>query len=298
MVPIFEEFLYPFLLSLKDGKKTLFEVKSFLKEYFNLSELDCSTLTQGGKTTQFQDRINWCRQYFRRALFITIPTRGTYELTDRGRDYIMAHSSLTISDLMEYKEYAEYRNSNKKNATTQTQHDIVEKTPTETLEDAFKTINDSLKEDLIATIMEKEPSFFEKLVVDLLVAMGYGGTFKNAAMVTQYCKDGGIDGIIKEDKLGLDNIYVQAKRWTPQVSKPHVQQFAGALDEKKASKGVFITTSTFSKDARLYVENLSKKIVLIDGEQLADYMIEYNVGVCEKRSYIVKRIDLDYFNEE
>ena len=146
-------------------------------------------------------------------------------------------------------------------------------------------------------IMEKDPIFFEKLVVDLLVSMGYGGAFKDAAMVTQYCKDGGVDGIIKEDKLGLDNIYVQAKRWSNQVSKPQVQQFAGALDEKRASKGVFITTSTFSKDAKHYVENLSKKIVLIDGEQLANYMIEYNVGVSVKTVYEIKRLDSDYFDE-
>lgn len=299
MVPVFEDFLYPFLLAIKDGSKTIAELKQWLIEYFKLTEEDCSIMTQGGNATQFQDRINWCRQYFRRALFITIPTRGTYELTERALDYLNNHSSLTIPDLMQYKEYAEYRNASKKVKPAESSHiEDVEKTPTDSLEEAFRTINDSLKEDLIAMIMEKDPIFFEKLVVDLLVSMGYGGAFKDAAMVTQYCKDGGVDGIIKEDKLGLDNIYVQAKRWSNQVSKPQVQQFAGALDEKRASKGVFITTSTFSKDAKHYVENLSKKIVLIDGEQLANYMIEYNVGVSEKKAYVVKRIDIDYFNEE
>lgn len=178
-------------------------------------------MTQGGNATQLQDRINWCRQYFRRALFITIPTRGTYELTERALDYLNNHSSLTIPDLMQYKEYAEYRNASKKVKHAESSRiEEVEKTPTDSLEEAFRTINDSLKEDLIAMIMEKDPIFFEKLVVDLLVSMGYGGAFKDAAMVTQYCKDGGVDGIIKEDKLGLDNIYVQAKRWSNQVSKP------------------------------------------------------------------------------
>ena len=147
-------------------------------------------------------------------------------------------------------------------------------------------------------VIQQTPVFFEKLVVDLLVAMGYGGAGKDSAIVTPYSRDDGIDGIIKEDKLGLDNIYVQAKRWTNQVTKPQIQQFSGALDEQKASKGVFITTSTFSKEARNFVAKSSKKIVLIDGQQLADYMIEFNVGVSIKKTYIIKRIDTDYFEEQ
>jgi restriction system protein len=165
------------------------------------------------------------------------------------------------------------------------------------MDNAYESLNSSLSDDLLAIITELTPAFFERLVVDLLVAMGYGGDFKNAAMVTQYSKDDGIDGIIKEDKLGLDNIYIQAKRWNSQIGKPQIQQFAGALDEKRASKGVFITTSNYSKDARKYVANLSKNIVLIDGKELANYMIEYGVGVSTKKKYEVKKIDSDYFEE-
>ena len=170
-------------------------------------------------------------------------------------------------------------------------------TPTEALEDAFTNINDSLSDELLSIIKNLSPTFFEKLVVDLLVAMGYGGDYQDAAEVTQQSKDGGVDGIIKEDKLGLDKIYIQAKRWMNVVGKPIIQQFAGALDGVKASKGVFITTSSYSKDAKKYVDSLSKKIVLIDGKELTSFMIEYNLGVSVKKAYVVKRIDTDYFEE-
>lgn len=300
MIPTFEEFLYPFLLMLKDGEVSNKDMKEKLVAHFKLTEDDLAQTTQGGNTTQVADRIGWCRQYFRRALFIEIPQKGIWKLTDRGKEYLAHHSSLTINDLMEYKEFAEYAGGKK------TQKEVIPTkptiaslgiTPTDALEDAYKSINESLSDELLSMIMNLSPKFFEKLVVDLLVSMGYGGDYKDAAEVTQANKDGGVDGIIKEDKLGLDKIYIQAKRWAGVVGKPIVQQFAGALDEVKASKGVFITTSTFSKDAKKYVENLSKKIVLIDGKQLAAFMIEYNLGVSIKKAYVVKRIDTDYFEE-
>ena len=172
-------------------------------------------------------------------------------------------------------------------------------TPTEQLETAFQSINNDLAADLLQKTLEQSPVFFEHLVVDLLVKMGYGGSCANSAQVTPYVHDDGIDGIIYEDKLGLDKIYIQAKRYKPEniVGKPQIQQFAGALDEQKASKGVFITTSSYSKEASGYVDKLSKKIVLIDGNELARYMIEYNVGVSVKTVYEIKRLDSDYFEE-
>ena len=301
MIPTFEEFLYPFLLMLKDGEISSKAMKEKLIAHFKLTEDDIARTTKGGNTTQVADRIGWCRQYFRRALFIEIPQRGIWKLTERGKEYLANHNTLTIDDLMDYKEFAEYAGNTKKpkKEAEPTKPSIASLgvTPTEALEEAYTSINDSLSDELLSMIMNLSPSFFEKLVVDLLVAMGYGGDYQDAAEVTQQSKDGGVDGIIKEDKLGLDKIYVQAKRWTNVVGKPVIQQFAGALDGVKASKGVFISTSTYSKDARKYVDSLSKKIVLIDGKELASLMIEYNLGVSVKKAYVVKRIDTDYFEE-
>ena len=245
------------------------------------------------------------RQYLRRALMIELPQRGVYRITQRGKDYLATHKDLRKQDLMQYPEFASYATgttiTNSNSTKVEPGQDIVNQdlTPTEQLEQAFHSIIDDLAADLLQKTLEQSPYFFEHLVVDLLVKMGYGGSFANSAQVTQYVHDDGIDGIIYEDKLGLDKIYIQAKRYKLDntVGKPQIQQFSGALDEQKATKGVFITTSSYSKEAKQYVEKLNKKIVLIDGQELARYMIEYNVGVSTKQVYEVKRIDSDYFEE-
>lgn len=302
-VPIFEDFLYPFLLQIRDKDVNTKEMKQALIEYFHLSEEDCALVTKSGSSTQVSDRINWVRQYLRRALFVDIPQRGVYRITKRGKDYLDTHTDLRKQDLMAYPEFAAYANGSvsPKSDSTATPAPVVdtELTPTEMLEQAYHSIVDDLAADLLQKTLDQSPQFFEHLVVDLLVKMGYGGSFANSAKVTQYVHDDGIDGIIYEDKLGLDKIYIQAKRYKPDntIGKPQIQQFAGALDEQKATKGVFITTSSYSKEARSYVDKLSKKIVLIDGQELARYMIEYNVGVSTKHVYEVKRIDSDYFEE-
>lgn len=298
-VPSFEKFLYPFLYCLKDGDVTLKDLRTKLTEYFGLTPADLLLRTKSGNSTQVNDRINWARQYFRRALFIEIPQNGTYRITERGKDYLKNHTALTIDDLMEYPEYAAYNTARKsKTSTGKTavtpSSDL---TPTEQLEQAFESIENDLAADLLAKVMEQSPEFFEHLVVDLMVKMGYGGSFADSAKVTQLSNDEGIDGIIYEDKLGLDKIYIQAKRWSNPVGRPVIQQFAGALVGQNATKGVFITTSQYSKEARQYVVGLHQKIVLIDGKELARYMIEYNVGVSTKRVYEIKKIDTDYFEE-
>lgn len=296
-VPIFEKFLYPFLYSLKDGELTLKELREKLISHFNLSTDDIQVKTKSGNTTQFNDRIGWSRQYFRRALFIDIPKNGTYRITQRGLDFLKNHTDLTIDDLLEYPEYAAYNSSRKKKECKTEGTSVADLTPTEQLEQAFDSIESDLAADLLAKVMEQSPAFFEQLVVDLLVKMGYGGSFADSAKVTQLSNDEGIDGIIYEDKLGLDKIYIQAKRWSNSVGRPVIQQFAGALVGQNATKGVFITTSTFSKEAKQYVVGLHQKIVLIDGQELAKFMIEYNVGVSTKKTYEVKRIDTDYFED-
>lgn len=302
-VPIFEDFLYPFLEQIKDKDVTTKEMKQLLIAHFKLTDEDSALMTKSGSSTQVSDRINWTRQYLRRALFVELPKREVYRITQRGKDFLATHSSLSKKDLMGYPEFYTYANGTAPTTGTPSgdvpSSDVESLTPTELLEQAFHNINDDLAADLLQKTLEQSPLFFEQLVVDLLVKMGYGGSFANSAKVTQYVHDDGIDGIIYEDKLGLDKIYIQAKRYKPDntIGKPQIQQFAGALDEQKATKGVFITTSSYSKEAREYVGKLSKKIVLIDGQELSRYMIEYNVGVSTKRVYEVKRIDSDYFEE-
>ena len=300
-VPKFQDFLYPFLRLLKDRDMTKADITSALISHFSLTEEDCAIRTRSGSLTQLSDRIGWCVQWLRRAEFIEIVTRATYRITSVGLKYLSTHSNLRQSDLMKYPAFAAYASSKNisTHTTSPTSHNphISELTPTEQLEQAHETISNDLAADLLSKVMEQTPTFFEHLVVDLLVKMGYGGSNSDAARVTQLTNDEGIDGIIYEDKLGLDKIYLQAKRWTNPVGRPVIQQFAGALVGQNASKGVFITTSSYSKEARNYVAGLHQKIVLIDGSELAKYMIEYNVGVSVKKVYEVKRIDNDYFEE-
>ncbi|MBQ7423916.1 MAG: restriction endonuclease [Prevotella sp.] len=303
-LPIFEDFLYPFLLATNSKDMSISEMRQYIIDYFHLTDEDCSLRTKSGNSTQVVDRLNWVRQYLRRAQMIEIPERGVYRITQRGKDYLASHDSLRKQDLMQFPEFASYANGTVlqtvstyvDSAVQDTTNDL---TPTEQLEQAYHSIVEDLAADLLQKTLEQTPYFFEHLVVDLLVKMGYGGSFANSAQVTQYVHDDGIDGIIYEDKLGLDKIYIQAKRYKLDntIGKPQIQQFSGALDEQKATKGVFITTSSYSKEAKQYVEKLNKKIVLIDGQELARYMIEYNVGVSTKQVYEVKRIDSDYFEE-
>ncbi len=294
MIPPFEEFLYPFLSALKNGSLTTNEMRAKMVEHFNLTADDCATMTKGGNTNQLSDRIGWCRQYFRRAKFIDIPQRGTYAITQRGLDYLANHTSLYKADLMKYPEFAAYATSSGMEVTPAADEPEASKelTPTESLEKAYNTINNDLADELLTTILEQSPTFFENLVLKLLEKMGYG-----KGWVTQRSGDEGIDGIINEDKLGLDIIHFQAKRYKPdnKVGRPLMQAFVGALDGAGVNKGVFITTSGFTKEALEYKS--SKKIAKIDGMQLTKLMIQYNVGVTTEYTYEVKKIDKDFFEE-
>lgn len=303
-IPKFEDFLYPFLSLLKENDVSNKEMKEMLISHFGLKDEDRLLKTKGGSAYQIDDRIGWCRQWLRRALFIEIPQRGVYRITQRGRDYLETHTVLRQDDLLHYPEYAEYAHittvaKNKKELSDVGQTDnIKEMTPTEQMDAAFKIINDDLSADLLQKVLEMSSAFFEKLVLDLLLNMGFGSKNKEMAIVTPSSHDNGVDGIIPEDSLGLDKIYIQAKRYTDSpVSRPEIHKFIGALDEQKAMKGVFITTSKFTTGAKETAEKASKKIVLIDGKTLADFMIEYNVGVSKKKVYEVKKLDSDYFED-
>lgn len=303
-IPKFEDFLYPFLIQLNDKDVSTKEMKDALVKHFNLTEEDCSLKTKSGSAFQLNDRIGWCRQWLRRALFIEIPQRGIYSITQRGKDYLQSHTDLRQENLLQYPEYAEYAHmpvTSKADGNVEKkeiEEKLDEMTPTEQMDVAFKSINEDLAADLLQRVLDMSPNFFEKLVLDLLLNMGFGSRNKEMAIVTPTSHDNGVDGIIPEDALGLDKIYIQAKRYTDNpVSKPEIHKFIGALDEQKATKGVFITTSKFTSGAVETANKASKKIVLIDGKSLADYMIEYNVGVSEKKVYEVKKLDSDYFEE-
>ena len=303
-IPKFEDFLYPFLIQLKDKDVSTKEMKDALVKHFNLTEEDCSLKTKSGSAFQLNDRIGWCRQWLRRALFIEIPQRGIYSITQRGKDYLQSHTDLRQENLLQYPEYAEYAHmpvtskADSKVEKKEIEEKLGEMTPTEQMDVAFKSINDDLAADLLQRVLDMSPNFFEKLVLDLLLNMEFGSRNKEMAMGTPTSHDNGVDGIIPEDALGLDKIYIQAKRYTDNpVSKPEIHKFIGALDEQKATKGVFITTSKFTSGAVETANKASKRIVLIDGKSLADYMIEYNVGVSEKKIYEVKKLDSDYFEE-
>ena len=300
-IPKFEDFLYPFLLQLKDADMSSREIKEKLIGHFSLTDEDLQMKTKGGSAYQIDDRIGWCRQWLRRALFIEIPEKGIYRITKRGADYLKTHFDLRQTDLLEYPEYAAYAGLSSEKKTSgkgEVESSSEELTPTEQLEAAMKKINNDLAADILQKAREMSPAKFEQLVLDLLLAMGYGGTNKDLAKATPISHDNGVDGIIPEDTLGLDKIYIQAKRYTDNpVGKPEIQQFVGALNEQKASKGVFVTTSTFTKGAIESVNKATSKIVLIDGKALAKYMIEYNVGVSTKKVYAIKKIDTDYFEE-
>lgn len=306
MIPKFDNFFLPCLQCLNDGNIHSQEsLRNYVINYFKLTAAGAGTLIKSGKKTQVSDRVSWTVSYFLQAGFVDSPKRGTYRINEFGKSFLLAHKDgFDKTDLLQISSFAKFatrrtdkpENNIKKSLVVEEKTD--DKTPTDLIDDAFRQINSALAKDLLTKILEMSPSFFEKLVVELLVKMGYGGSFEDAASVTQYSHDEGIDGVIKEDKLGLDTIYIQAKRWDKgTVGRKEIQAFVGAINMKHASKGVFITTSTFTEEAKKCVKDVQSKIVLIDGEQLCKYMIEYNLGVSSRQVYEIKQIDSDYFEE-
>lgn len=306
MIPKFDHFFLPCLQCLSDGKIYTQELlRAYVVDYFKLSEDDVNALVKSGKKTMIADRVQWTTSYFIQAGLIDAPKRGNYVISDLGRKFLSEHKNgFDKVDLMQIPSFARFVAGRGTKPKVMAQPSMVlnnqveESTPTDTIDDAFRQINSALAKDLLTKILEMSPSFFEKLVVELLVKMGYGGSFEDAASVTQYSHDEGIDGVIKEDKLGLDTIYIQAKRWDKgTIGRKEIQAFVGAINMKHASKGVFITTSTFTDEAKKCAKEVQSKIVLIDGEQLCKYMIEYNLGVSPRQVYEIKQIDSDYFEE-
>lgn len=301
-IPSFQDFMLPLLEMLKDGKNYhISDLYERLAEYFKLSEEEKRILLPSGKQEIYKNRIGWAKSYLVKAGLIEKLERGVYKITDRGLEVLKQNPTrVDVNYLLQYPEFKEFINRNKVDTNNSRDLGKEQETPIEILDKAYQLIKNQLAQELIDRILQKPPSFFEKLIIDLLLAMGYGGSVDDAGTITGKTSDEGIDGIIKEDKLGLDVIYVQAKRWGPKtlVGRPEIQKFVGALAGFGARKGIFITTSDFTKEAREYIPKNETKIVLINGQMLANLMIEYNVGVFVDTKYEIKKIDNDYFDEE
>jgi restriction system protein len=305
-IPDYQTIMLPLLRLLSDGKeRSLREARDALADYFELSDEERQQLLQSGRYSTFSGRVSWASTYVKEAGLIERPRRGYMKITSRGLSVLKEDpSKIDVKFLERYPEFLAFRNRSRKSHGTKyaqaTEKSLIqndERTPEETIESAYQTIRNSLAEELLQQIKGCSPEFFERLVVDLLVKMGYGGTRAEAGKAVGRSGDGGIDGIINEDRLGLDVIYIQAKRWENTVGRPDIQQFAGALQGRKARKGVFITTSSFSKAAADFADNIESSLVLIDGEKLAELMIDHDVGVTLETSYEIKRVDSDYFEE-
>lgn len=298
-IPDYQTLMLPFLKVLSDDKMhRTKDVIEQLGEVFKLTEEERQQLLSGGQPI-FNNRVGWARTYLKKALAIHSPSRGILVITERGKALVKDNpikiNNVLLSKFPEFLDFVKFKRESDDNNTSASPE---LKTPDEVIDNSYKEIRQTLTQELLERIKSMSPIFFERLVVNLLVKMGYGGSIKDAGEATRLTNDEGIDGIIKEDKLGLDIIYIQAKRWDANsVGRPDIQSFVGALDGRRANKGIFITTSTFVKSAIEYVKTISKKVILIDGQQLAEYMIDYNLGVSTIQTYELKRIDNDYFEE-
>lgn len=301
-VPDFQSLMLPLLTFCADGREhTNREALDTLAKEFSLSEDDQKAMLPSGQQCVFDNRVAWARAHMKMAALLENTRRGVFRITERGQQILRKKpTEINLRVLRQFPEYEVAREKHKENQQTNSSsatEDQESKTPAERLEEAYQTLRENLTGEILAQLKSASPIFFEKVVVEVLVKMGYGGSRKDAGQAIGRSGDEGIDGIIKEDRLGLDIIYIQAKKWEDAISRPEIQKFAGALQGKRARKGIFITTSRFSATAREYAANIDSKIILIDGQQLAQYMIDFGVGVATDAVYEVKRLDSDYFTD-
>jgi restriction system protein len=302
-IPDYQTLMLPLLKLASDEREhSLREAVETLSAQFELSEQERKTLLNSGQQTVIANRVGWARTYMKKAGLLEYTRRGYFRITQRGLEVLGEGPARVDADyLRRFPEFAEFKSFRPaKEVLSDEIVSLSDSTPEEEIEDAYQRIRNSLAAELLSTVRACSSERFERLVVDLLVRMGYGGTRRDAGQAIGRSGDGGIDGIIKEDRLGLDAIYIQAKRWAENngVGRVEIQKFAGALQGNRAKKGVFITTSYFTKDAEDYVSRIDSKIVLIDGEMLAHFMIDHGLGVTPIAVYEVKRIDSDYFTDE
>jgi len=304
-IPDYQTVMLPILKITADDKEHSFrEVVEILAHEYNLSDDERKELLPSGTQAIFDNRVGWAKTYLKKAGLISYPKRAFIKLTERGKNILDEKPNrIDAKYLKRFEEFNEFQNLTNQDSNVTEHNEIVEytdKTPEEVIESAYQNMKKTLADELLEKIRNVEPAFFERLVVELLVKMGYGGSMKDAGRAIGKSGDEGIDGTIKEDKLGLDIIYIQAKRWKDGniVGRPEIQKFVGALAGQGAKKGIFITASSFSREALEYTPKNETKIIMLDGNQLANLMIEYNLGVSIQQSYEIKKLDSDYFGDE
>ena len=299
MIPDFQKIMLPFLTILGDGEEhTTIETNQKLATLFELTDEEQNIFLPSGVAKTFPNRVAWAKSHFKMAGLLENTKRSSFKITEQGKKLLSEnHREINLRILKTIPAYLERtaRAKEEDDASNEFDNPLITETPEEILESNYLKIRKNLSQELLTKIKSCTPAFFENLVVELLVKMGYGGSIKDAGKSIGKSGDEGIDGIIKEDRLGLDVIYIQAKRWEGSVGRPEIQKFIGALAGQGAKKGVFITTSRYTPDAREYHPKNDTKIVLIDGEQLAELMIDFNLAVSVSATFEIKKIDNDYF---
>ena len=300
-IPDYQSLMRPLLEAHRDGQEHLNrDLVDRLAKQFGLTDAERREMLPSGRAKLFDNRVGWAKTHISRAGLITSPRRAVSVITERGLEVLEKYPSRVdvhvLSEFEDYRDSANRRRSDEPQEETRSEPEGGQ-TPEETFENAYAELRRQTETELLKLIMANPPDFLERVVVDLVVKMGYGGSRKDAGEALGRSGDEGIDGSIKEDPLGLDVIYLQAKRWDGTVGRPEIQKFAGALQGQRARKGIFISTSTFSAEAMEYVSRLDSKIILIDGPRLARLMFDHGVGVASESTYEVKRIDSDYFAE-
>jgi len=304
-IPDYQTLMLPVLVLATEGEQRVGDISDRIANQFGLTDAEREQLLPSGRQRVLHNRIHWAKFYMSKAGLIASPARGRFVATEAGKALLATNPAKIDVDLLmrepTFREF--YKNEAGTNEASGTIHDaspdIAEATPEEQIETAYQSVNAALRADLLERTIQNSPAFFEQLIVDLLVAMGYGGSHKNAAAQLGRTGDGGVDGVINEDRLGLDRVYVQAKRYADgnTVGRPDIQAFVGSLVGLGATKGVFVTTSSFSQQARDFVRHLSQRVILLDGNDLTRLMIEHNVGVRVSRAIEFKRLDEDFFAE-
>lgn len=298
-IPDYQSIMRPLLALAADGQShRITDAVTRLADQFELSAEERKDLLPSGRQATFSNRVGWARAYLSKAGLLDSSQRGVFTITSRGREALSTNPErINVTILRQYEEFRAFKAASADPVAPDQLAIATIKTPEELLEESYQELRRGLAQDLLEKIKQNSPAYFERLVVDVLVAMGYGGSRPDAGRALGRSGDGGIDGVIDEDVLGLDVVYIQAKRWEGPVHRPTVQEFVGSLEGHRARKGVLISTSTFSSGARDYVRMIDKRVILVDGQRLAELMIDHGVGVTAERSYVLNRVDLDYFEE-
>ena len=298
-IPNYQTMMLPLLEFIKDGAEySVKNVKNYIISHFKITEAEQKELIPSGKMSYVSSRVGWAKTYLKKAGLLDSPQRAYIQITQRGLNALKGKpSQIDINYLKKFPEFFEFISFNSKTTVSNINERANPQTPEESFEESYVYLRRNLEQEILEQIKKVSPQFFEQLVVDVLLAIGYGGSHAEAGKAIGQSGDGGIDGIIYQDKLGLDIVYIQAKRWEGNVGSKEIRNFVGSLVGKKANKGVFITTSNYTNDALNYVKEVHHKVILIHGERLVELMMDYNVGVIKDRSYEIKKIDHDYFEE-